>query len=60
MANCKYPKCNKILIGKEKVICTSCKDKIKSGAGAVLKVTGATVLGLLTVVSIGKNFKDKS
>lgn len=55
MATCKYPKCNKELIGKEKFICTSCLDKIKEGrAMKAAKFTGGAliVLTLKVVVDV--------
>jgi hypothetical protein len=49
MKTCKYPKCNKQLVGKEKFMCKSCSDKIKDGA----KKAGAVVGGLaLTAAAI--------
>jgi len=38
MAKCKYPGCNKELIGDDKRFCKSCKDKMKDNGkkGAVL------------------------
>ena len=42
MKTCKFPKCNKQLVGKEKIMCKSCKDKLKDGA----KKTGTIVVSL--------------
>jgi len=55
MKTCKYPKCNKQLVGKEKFICKSCSDKIKDGA----KKAGAVVGGLaITAVAIAAKSKS--
>jgi len=50
MAKCKYPGCKKILIGKEKHFCTSCVDKIKSGAWTGVKWTGKALAALVVLV----------
>ena len=47
MGKCKNPKCGKTLIGKEKVFCTSCKEKFVEGTKDVGKkalAVGGTVL----------------
>lgn len=51
MKACKYPGCHKQLIGKEKHLCQSCKDKIKDNAIKTGKVTLGVALMLLSVAS---------
>lgn len=46
MAICKFPGCEKVLVGKEKHLCKSCKDKIKDKA----KKTGKYSLSALAVI----------
>lgn len=50
MATCQFPGCGKVLVGREKFFCTSCKDKIKSGAWTTVKWTGKALLALLAIV----------
>ena len=50
MKKCKYPKCNKKLVGNEKYICQSCKDKVKSGGKKV--GTGALFVGGLILTAV--------
>lgn len=64
MAKCKFPGCEKELIGKEKYICKSCKDRIGSGIKSVGKVTLAvgvtivSVIGAASKVLINKNGEE--
>lgn len=51
MAYCKYPSCGKILVGKEKHLCKSCKDKIKNGA---MKVVNGTVAVATVIIAVPK------
>lgn len=57
MAYCKYPGCGKILIGKDKHLCKSCKDKIKSGAIKTAKGTAMALAVIITVPKTLGNFK---
>jgi len=55
MKTCKFPNCNKQLVGKEKFMCKSCTDKIKDGA----KKTGLIISGAaLTIVAVVVKFKN--
>jgi len=59
MSTCQFPKCGKILVGREKLFCTSCKDKIKSGAWTAAKWTGKALIALLAFVPVAKYLKVK-
>jgi hypothetical protein len=50
MANCLYPNCGKAMVGSEKLLCKSCRDKIKRGAWRTVKWTGTALLALLTII----------
>ena len=43
MSRCRNPKCGKTLIGREKVLCTSCKEEAQEGGK---KLFGIGVLAL--------------
>ena len=49
MAKCKYPNCGKELVGNEKYLCKSCKDKIKSKA----KKTSGVAVAVLVIARKG-------
>ena len=54
MKTCKHPKCTKTLVGKEKIFCKSCGDKMKGRA----KIAGTIASGLaLSVVAVVTNSK---
>ena len=55
MKTCKYPKCNKQLVGKEKFMCKSCSDKIKDGAKTAGAVVGGLVLTAAALVIKSKS-----
>ena len=55
MKTCKYPKCNKQLVGREKFICKSCSDKIKDGAKKAGAVVGGIVITAVTIVINSKS-----
>ena len=62
MKTCKYPKCNKQLVGNEKLICKSCSDKIKDGAKKTAVFAGSAGGLVITAIAFVAHIKkdDKS
>jgi len=63
VATCKFPGCDKTLVGKEKHFCKSCKDKVKDKTLRAGKgVLGAVILiggTILTLKSATKSNSDR-
>ena len=55
MKTCKFPKCNKQLVGKEKIMCKSCRDKIKDGAKKTVAVVGSLAIAVVAIVAKSKS-----
>jgi hypothetical protein len=59
MAHCRFPGCKKTLVGREKLICKSCKDKLMSkGIEGGKRIFGMG-LGLLALIKIVGGGVDK-
>lgn len=56
---CKNPKCGKTLVGKEKILCKSCKDQFKEGALQVGKGALGIAISVVALKNIPKNFGRK-
>lgn len=49
MKKCKMPNCGKQLVGKEKYLCQSCKDKIKDNGTKTAKVAAGLIVSVITI-----------